>query len=85
MVAGLVQRVSASGAVRFAGFIKVEVTGKKGDGGIDGAGHVRLQGLLSFHVHFQCKRYKDTVGSSAIRDFEVPWSVALLHAWACVQ
>jgi restriction system protein len=55
--------------LREAGFIKVEVTGKSGDGGIDGVGVVRIQGLLSFHVHFQCKRYKDTVGSGAIRDF----------------
>lgn len=55
--------------LREAGFVKVEVTGKCGDGGIDGVGVVRLQGLLSFHVHFQCKRYKDTVGSGAIRDF----------------
>jgi restriction system protein len=55
--------------LREAGFLKVEVTGKSGDGGIDGVGVVRIQGLLSFHVHFQCKRYKGTVGSSAIRDF----------------
>jgi restriction system protein len=25
--------------------------------------------LLSFHVFFQCKRYKGSVGAAAIRDF----------------
>ena len=30
---------------------------------------MRLGGLLSFHVLFQCKRYKGSVGSNEIRDF----------------
>jgi len=51
-----------------SGFIKVEVTGRSGDGGIDGIGVLRLN-LLSFHVFFQCKRWKGSVGASAIRDF----------------
>jgi restriction system protein len=51
-----------------AGFIKVEVTGRNGDGGIDGIGVLRLN-LLSFHVFFQCKRWKGSVGASTIRDF----------------
>lgn len=51
-----------------SGFIKVEVTGRSGDGGIDGIGILRLN-LLSFHVFFQCKRWKGTVGASVIRDF----------------
>ena len=55
--------------LRESGFNQVEVTGRSGDGGIDGHGVVKLQGLLSFHVYFQCKRYRNTVGSSAIRDF----------------
>lgn len=55
--------------LRESGFIQVEVTGRSGDGGIDGRGVVRLGGVLSFHVIFQCKRYKDTVSASAIRDF----------------
>ena len=54
--------------MREAGFIKVDVTGRTGDGGIDGVGVLRIQ-LISFQVLFQCKRYKDTVGASAIRDF----------------
>lgn len=55
--------------LREAGFIQVEVTGKSGDGGIDGRGIMKLGALLSFHVIFQCKRYEGQVGSGAIRDF----------------
>jgi restriction system protein len=55
--------------LRESGFIQVEVTGKVGDGGIDGKGVVKLGGVLSFHVVFQCKRYAGSVSPSAIRDF----------------
>ena len=55
--------------LRESGFFQVEVTGKVGDGGIDGKGIVRVSGLLSFHVIFQCKRYKGSVTHSQIRDF----------------
>lgn len=54
--------------LREAGFIKVEVTGRSGDGGIDGIGVLRLN-LLSFHVLFQCKRYSGSVAAREIRDF----------------
>lgn len=54
--------------LRESGFTKVEVTGRSGDGGIDGVGVLRIQ-LISFQVLFQCKRYRETVGASAIRDF----------------
>jgi restriction system protein len=54
--------------LREAGFIKVEVTGRSGDGGIDGLGVLRVN-LLSFQVLFQCKRYQGTVGAGAVRDF----------------
>jgi len=60
----LVQRL-----LRESGFIQVEVTGKSGDGGIDGKGIMRLGGLLSFHVIFQCKRYQGSVSASQVRDF----------------
>ena len=60
----LVQRL-----LRESGFVQVEVTGQSGDGGVDGKGIMRLGGLLSFHVIFQCKRYRDTVGVSHVRDF----------------
>jgi len=55
--------------LRESGFFQVEVTGKVGDGGIDGKGIIRVSGLLSFHVIFQCKRYKGNVTPSQIRDF----------------
>lgn len=51
--------------LRESGFFQVEVTGKSGDGGIDGKGIVRVSGLLSFHVIFQCKRYRGSVVPSA--------------------
>ncbi len=60
----LIQRM-----LRESGFIQVEVTGRSGDGGIDGRGIMRLGGLLSFHVIFQCKRWQGMVGSGQVRDF----------------
>ena len=44
------------------------MTGRSGDGGIDGTGVLRVN-LLSFHVNYQCKRYAGTVGPGSIRDF----------------
>jgi restriction system protein len=55
--------------LRESGFIQVEVTGRSGDGGIDGHGVVRVAGLLSFPVIFQCKRYRNTVSAGTVRDF----------------
>lgn len=60
----LVQRI-----LREKGFSQVEVTGRSGDGGIDGRGIAKINGILSFHIIFQCKRYKGKVGSGEIRDF----------------
>lgn len=54
--------------LRKCGFTQVEVTGKSGDGGIDGKGVVRVN-LVSFHVLFQCKRFQGSVESSVVRDF----------------
>lgn len=55
--------------LRECGFTQVEVTKKSGDGGIDGTGKLRINGIFSFNVAFQCKRYKGLVGASEIRDF----------------
>ncbi len=55
--------------LRESGFTQVQVTGKSGDGGIDGVGIARVSGFLSFHVLFQCKRYQGSVTSAQIRDF----------------
>ena len=55
--------------LREIGFENVRVTGKSGDGGIDGHGVYKFGGVLSFHVVFQCKRYSGSVSSDKIRDF----------------
>lgn len=55
--------------LRESGFTQVKVTGKTGDGGIDGIGIIKLNGIISFHMLFQCKRYTGSVSSSEIRDF----------------
>jgi restriction system protein len=54
--------------LRESGFTKVEVSGKSGDGGIDGIGILRMN-LVSFQVLFQCKRWKGAVGAAVVRDF----------------
>lgn len=54
--------------LRESGFTKVEVTGRTGDGGIDGNGILRVQ-LVSFQVLFQSKRWKGSVGPGVVRDF----------------
>jgi restriction system protein len=54
--------------LREAGFTNTRVTGKSGDGGIDGVGVYQLS-LVSFPVFFQCKRYVGSVGAGAVRDF----------------
>ena len=55
--------------LRESGFVSVEVTGRTGDGGIDGKGIARIHGFMSFHVIFQCKKYQGSVSAGAIRDF----------------
>ncbi len=55
--------------LRESGFVQVEVTGRTGDGGIDGKGIARIHGFMSFHVIFQCKKYKGSVSAGDIRDF----------------
>ncbi|MDR2857286.1 MAG: restriction endonuclease [Novosphingobium sp.] len=54
--------------LRESGFVRVEVTGKSGDGGIDGSGVLRMN-LISFQVLFQCKRYAGSVSAPTVRDF----------------
>lgn len=55
--------------LRESGFVEVEVTGRSGDGGIDGHGILRLAELVSFPVLFQCKRYRGMVSPTKVRDF----------------
>lgn len=55
--------------LREHGFQNVKVTGRSGDGGIDGEGILEINPLLSFKVIFQCKRYKGSVSAGMVRDF----------------
>lgn len=55
--------------LRESGFIQVKVTGRTGDGGIDGTGIFRLNRFLSFRIVFQCKKYANSVAPNQIRDF----------------
>lgn len=55
--------------LRSCGFTEVKVTKASGDGGIDGTGKLRINGVFSFNVAFQCKRYKGSVGAPEVRDF----------------
>jgi len=55
--------------LRESGFEQVHVTGRSGDGGIDGAGILQVNALVSFKVLFQCKRYTGAIVPSQVRDF----------------
>jgi len=55
--------------LRESGFEQVTVTGRSGDGGIDGIGLLQVNPFVSFKVLFQCKRYQGSVGPSQVRDF----------------
>jgi len=55
--------------LRESGFEKVQVTGRSGDGGLDGIGVLQINAFVSFKVLFQCKRYSGSVNPSQVRDF----------------
>ena len=55
--------------LREAGFTQVTITGRAGDGGIDGVGILQINPFVSFLVLFQCKRYERSVSPSQVRDF----------------
>jgi len=72
----IIQSLSPAGFERICkrlltecGFQNVQVTGKSGDNGIDGIGLLEINDLVSFKVLFQCKRYKESVGSEPVRNF----------------
>jgi restriction system protein len=75
-VAATLQGLPAQGFERFcqrllreSGFEEVTITGRSGDGGIDGIGVLQVNALVSFKVLFQCKRYTGSVTPSQVRDF----------------
>jgi restriction system protein len=55
--------------LRESGFQQVTVTGRSGDGGLDGHGVLQMNPFVSFQVYFQCKRYSIPVSSPVVRDF----------------
>ena len=55
--------------LRESGFEQVVVTGRTGDGGIDGHGVLEINPFVTFKVLFQCKRYEGSVSASQVRDF----------------
>jgi len=55
--------------LRESGFEQVTVTGRSGDGGIDGIGLLQVNPFVSFKVLFQCKRYQGSVNPAQVRDF----------------
>jgi restriction system protein len=55
--------------LRESGFQQVKVTGRTGDGGIDGIGILQVNTFVSFKVLFQCKRWSSAVGSPEVRNF----------------
>ena len=55
--------------LRESGFEQVDVTGRSGDGGIDGIGIVKVNAFVAFKVLFQCKRYARGVSCGQVRDF----------------
>lgn len=55
--------------LREAGFSRLQITQKSGDGGIDGYGYLNINDFISFKIAFQCKRYQNNVTSKEIRDF----------------
>ena len=63
--------------LRESGFIQVEITGRPNDRGIDGKGIMRISGLISFHVIFQCKRYQGSVLRHLLESFEERWTDGL--------
>jgi restriction system protein len=51
------------------GLEKVVVTGKSHDGGIDGAGLLRLNPFVTMKVLFQCKKIRKSVSRAQVGDF----------------
>lgn len=76
MLNTIIENVSPAGFERLVqrflrekGFTQVEITGRTGDGGIDGTGIARINGILSFYIIFQCKKYQGSVSANQVRDF----------------
>jgi len=56
--------------LRHLGMESIQVTGGKGDKGIDGDGFLRIGPLVTAKVAFQCKRYSGAVSPKEVREFQ---------------
>ena len=56
--------------LRHLGMERVQVTGGRGDKGIDGIGYLNVGPLVTTKVAFQCKRYSGPVASNEVREFQ---------------
>lgn len=56
--------------LRHLGMERVEVTGGRGDKGIDGEGYLQVGPLVTTKIAFQCKRYTGAVGAKDVREFQ---------------
>ena len=63
--------------LREVGFEEVTVTGKTGDGGIDGFGILRINRLVTDRVLFQCKRHTKQVSPVTSASSVGRWPIAL--------
>ena len=68
----LVLSVSACDYFKEWGLQQVNITGRSGDGGIDGGGDLAVNPIVSFNVLFQCKKYGGAVTPSQVRS--TSWS-----------
>ena len=78
-IAAKVKSLSPGGFERFcqrllreSGFQEVTITGRSGDGGIDGIGILQVNALVGFQVLFQCKKYQGSVSPMQVCDFRGP-------------
>ncbi len=49
------------------GFLNVENTRRRGDGGFDGSGQMKINDLVNTNVIFECKRHRSQVGPDVVR------------------
>ncbi|WP_295584533.1 restriction endonuclease [uncultured Lamprocystis sp.] len=56
--------------LKHLGLERVEVTGGRGDNGIDGEGYLPIGPLVTAKVSFQCKRYSGSVSPSEVQSFQ---------------
>jgi restriction system protein len=59
--------------LRELGFTEVSITGRTGDGGIDGKGFIKIGGVLAFHIVFNAKDLRVPYLLHTSEIFVAPW------------